>query len=245
MSTRSRFWLLSIAALLGVALTLSLGRWQLSRAAQKEALQAEIDTQKSRPALDGTGLAQAPMPASLVHRPVVLQGHWLPEHTVFLDNRQMNGKPGFFVLTPLRIAAGDRVLLVQRGWVPRNFVDRSALPRIDTPTAQVRIEGRIAPPPSKLYAFDTVETGPIRQNLDLAGFAAQTRLPLLGVSVLQTGPLGDGLARDWPEANLGVAKHYGYAFQWFGLSGLIAVLYVWFQIVRPFLLQRRRKTDGA
>jgi surfeit locus 1 family protein len=35
----------------------------------------------------------------------------------------------------------------------------------------------------------------------------------------------------------GVAKHHGYAFQWFGLSGLIALLYVWFQIVQP----RRQK----
>lgn len=236
--------MLSIAALLGVALTLSLGRWQLSRAAQKEALQAAIEAQKSKPALDGAGLAQAPLPASLVHRPVVLQGHWLPEHTVFLDNRQMGGKPGFFVLTPLRLGGSDRVVVVQRGWVPRNFVDRADLPRIDTAKGEVRVEGRIAPPPSKLYAFDAVEAGPIRQNLDLAGFAAERRLSLFGVSVLQTGSSGDGLQRDWPEANLGVAKHYGYAFQWFGLSGLIAVLYVWFQIVRPSTFQRRRNTDG-
>jgi surfeit locus 1 family protein len=123
-------------------------------------------------------------------------------------------------------------------------VDRSALPKIETPASEVRLEGRIAPPPSKLYAFDAVETGPIRQNLDLAGFSAETRLALLGVSVLQTGPEGDGLLRDWPEADLGVAKHYGYAFQWFALSGLIAVLYVWFQIVRP-LQHQRRKNDGA
>ncbi|HSV50852.1 MAG TPA: SURF1 family protein [Burkholderiaceae bacterium] len=245
MSTRRRFWLLSIAALLGLAVTLSLGRWQLSRAAQKEALQTAIEAQKSKPALDGAGLVSAPLPSSLVHRPAVLQGQWLPEHTVFLDNRQMNGKPGFFVLTPLRLAGSDRVLVVQRGWVPRNFTDRAALPRIETAKGDVRVEGRIAPPPSKLYAFDAVETGPIRQNLDLAGFAAQTHLPLFGVSMLQAGPSGDELQRDWPEANLGVAKHYGYAFQWFGLSGLIAVLYVWFQIVRPYNLQRRRNNHGA
>jgi surfeit locus 1 family protein len=244
-SKRARFWLLTMAAVLGVALTLSLGRWQLSRAAQKEALHAAIEAQKSQPPLQTEALLEAPVPASLVHRPVALQGHWLPERTIFLDNRQMHGKPGFFVLTPLRLSGkDDRVVIVQRGWVPRNFVDRSALPKIETPASAVRIEGRIAPPPSKLYAFDAVETGPIRQNLDLAGFAAETRLPLLGVSVLQTGPEGDGLLRDWPEADLGTAKHYGYAFQWFALSGLIAVLYVWFQIVRP-LQHQRRKTDGA
>ncbi len=65
--------------------------------------------------------------------------------------------------------------------------------------------------------------------------SAETGLPLLDVSLLQTGKTGveaDGLQRDWPEANLGVAKHYGYAFQWWGLAALIATLYVWFQIVR-------------
>jgi surfeit locus 1 family protein len=244
-SKRARFWLLTMAAVLGVALTLSLGRWQLSRAAQKEALHTAIEVQKSQPPLENSALIDTPVLASLVHRPVALQGHWLPERTIFLDNRQMHGKPGFFVLTPLRLSGkDDRVVIVQRGWVPRNFVDRSALPKVETPASEVRLQGRIAPPPSKLYAFDTVETGPIRQNLDLAGFAAETRLALLGVSVLQTGPEGDGLLRDWPEADLGVAKHYGYAFQWFALSGLIAVLYVWFQIVRP-LQHQRRKTDGA
>jgi surfeit locus 1 family protein len=243
-TARARFWLLLIAALLGVALTLSLGRWQLSRATQKEALHAAIEAQKARPPLDTAALATAPVVASLIYRPVALQGQWLTEYTVFLDNRQMDGKPGFFVFTPLRLAGTDRVVLVQRGWVPRNFVDRASLPRVETPQAQVLVEGRIAPPPSKLYAFDTVETGAIRQNLDLAGFAAETRLPLLGVTLLQTGA-GDGLRRDWPEPNLGVAKHYGYAFQWFGLAGLILFLYVWFQMVRPQQRRRRRTTDGT
>ena len=36
----------------------------------------------------------------------------------------------------------------------------------------------------------------------------------------------------------GVDKHYGYAFQWFGLSSLIALLYVWFQLVRRLLRPR-------
>ncbi len=43
----------------------------------------------------------------------------------------------------------------------------------------------------------------------------------------------EGLLREWPQAATGVEKHYGYAFQWFGLALLIALLYVWFQIVRP------------
>ena len=35
-----------------------------------------------------------------------------------------------------------------------------------------------------------------------------------------------------PDADSGADKHYGYAFQWSGLSGLVFILYVWFQFVR-------------
>mgnify|MGYP000679766094 CR=1 FL=1 len=52
------------------------------------------------------------------------------------------------------------------------------------------------------------------------------------------GDARDGLLRDWPVVGAGVEKHYGYAFQWFGLCGLIALLYVWFQIVRRFIRPR-------
>jgi surfeit locus 1 family protein len=56
-----------------------------------------------------------------------VQGRWLPVAPVFLDNRQMDGRPGFFVLSPLQLDRGD-VVLVQRGWVPRDMQDRSRLP---------------------------------------------------------------------------------------------------------------------
>ncbi len=235
-----RFWLLTLAALIGAGVTLSLGFWQLSRASQKEALMAAIRTQASLPALQGADLAGSALPASLVHRQVALRGRWVPSATVFLDNRQMHGTPGFFVVTPLQPEGGGRAVLVQRGWVQRNFLDRTQLPRVPTPEGLVEVRGRIAPPPSKLYDFKAVESGPIRQNLDLAAFSAETRLPLMEVTLLQTGGAGDdGLQRDWPEADLGIAKHYGYAFQWWGLSALIATLYVWFQIVRRIRFERR------
>lgn len=46
----------------------------------------------------------------------------------------------------------------------------------------------------------------------------------------------DGLQRDWPQPAADVHKHYGYAFQWFALSALTLILYVWFQIIRPRLM---------
>jgi len=47
------------------------------------------------------------------------------------------------------------------------------------------------------------------------------------------------LLRDWPPPATGVDKHYGYAFQWFGLCALIALLFIWFQVARPFLRSSR------
>ena len=177
----------------------------------------------------------------------MLQGRWLPEHTVYLDNRQMQGRPGFFVLTPLQLSGGGAgVVLVQRGWVARNFQDRTQLPSVTTPAdAEVRIQGRVALSPSRLYEFQGGDSAQgssrIRQNLDLAAFRTETGLAFAPLTVLQTGPVGDagdGLLRDWPVVGAGVEKHYGYAFQWFGLCGLIALLYVWFQIVRRFIRPR-------
>lgn len=239
MSLRWKFWLVTLVSLLAVVITLALGRWQLSRAGQKIAWQARIDAQAARPALSGQALLSLADPASELQRQVDLRGRWIASGTVFLDNRQMNNKPGLYVVTPLRLEGGNAVLLVQRGWVARNFVDRKSLAKVETPDGVVEIQGRIAAPPSRLYQFGGPESGLIRQNLDLARFAAELALPLLSVSVQQTGAASEGLLREWPPVSVGVETHYGYAFQWFSLSALIAILYVWFQIVRRFFPSRR------
>jgi surfeit locus 1 family protein len=228
-----RFWLLTLAALLVAGLTFSLGCWQLRRADEKKAIQSAIDAASALDALDAQALAAIQNPADVLYRPAQLQGVWLPAHTVYLDNRPMNGRVGFWVLTPLALQGSGRVILVQRGWVPRNFLARERLPAISTPSGLVTVTGRVAPPPSKLYAFKGADGGAIRQNLDIEAFRAETGLPLLALSLLQTGAPSEGLLRDWPAPNFGVDRHYGYAFQWFGLCTLVLVLYAWFQLIAP------------
>ena len=231
--------LIAIAALAGIAVTLNLGWWQWGRAQQRIALHEAIAAKANTPPVTLAELRAAADPGALVHRPVVLRGTWVGEHTVFLDNRQMNAAPGFYVVTPLRIEGSDAVVLVQRGWAQRNFTRREALPPVQTPPGIVEVRGRLAPPPAKLYAFDTEEKGPIRQNLDLARFRAETGLALLPLSVQQAGAPSEGLLRQWPQAASGAEKNYGYAFQWWALAALIAILYVWFQLVLPRRRARR------
>ena len=236
-----RRWGLALGAVLGVALTARLGLWQLDRAAQKQAVHDAIVQRAALPPLALPALARDAAAATLQHhRPVRLQGEWLARHTVYLDNRQMGGRPGFFVLTPLMLAPGDAVL-VQRGWVPRDPADRTRLPPLSTPSGRVEIHGRVGPAPSRLLDFDGAETGPIRQNLDLGAFARETGVALRPLTVLQLddGGPADGLRREWPMPAADIAKNRGYAFQWFALSALIAGLYVWFQLLRPRLAARR------
>jgi surfeit locus 1 family protein len=154
----------------------------------------------------------------------------------------MDGKTGFNVVTPLVLSMTSQVILVQRGWVLRNFNDRTQLPAIVTPTGAVTVRGRIAPPPSKLYEFKGAQTGRIRQNVDTSAFSAEIGMPLLGVSMLQTGVANEGLLRDWAPPNLGVERHYGYAFQWFSMSALVVFLYLWFQVVTPLRARRQNSS---
>jgi surfeit locus 1 family protein len=236
---RLRFAVLTIAALLAAGLTASLGMWQLSRASQKQALQVALSAQSSKALLDASGLLAAAAPLQLVHQRARLTGHWVADKTIFLDNRQMDARVGFYVLTPFVLQNEGGVVVVQRGWAPRNFESRTSLPRVATPAGLVEIEGRIAPPPAKLYELSGASLGAIRQNLDLTQFQRETGLPLLPITLLQTGPASEGLLRDWPAVNVGVDKHYGYAFQWFGLSTLIVGLYLWFQIFRRFIYRSK------
>jgi surfeit locus 1 family protein len=222
-----------------------MGRWQLSRAVQKLDLQAAMDAQGAKTAVDAAALRAVSDWTPLLHHRARLRGRWVPGSTVFLDNRQMNARVGFYVLTPFILEGSAGVLVVQRGWVPRNFEDRARLPVVTTPTGVVEIEGRIAPAPSQLYEPGSPASGTIRQNLDLAQFRAETVLPLAPMTLQQTGAPSEGLLRDWPTVNLGVDKHYGYAFQWFGLAALIAGLYVWFQMLRPFFQRRHKPTTHA
>lgn len=246
---------------MAVAATASLGVWQLRRASAKEDMATQIEERNKLPAI--TDMAQAAPKnrandgsdktnvQSLIHRRVQLRGTWLAAHTVFLDNRYMAGRPGFFVVTPLQLESEPHVLWVQRGWVPRNPQDRSRLPDVPTATGFISVQGRVVEAVSQVYALGEPASAPasaplqtrvsrIWQNLPTLDLGQQSQW--LPVAVLQTASpdgadVADGLLRDWPVVDSGVAKHYGYAFQWFALCALIMVLYVWFQFLAP-----RRRT---
>jgi surfeit locus 1 family protein len=259
-------WLLGGIAALAMAATAALGVWQLQRATFKESLTTQIESRAKLAALEDVPAGDK---QALLHRRVRLRGLWLHQHTVFLDNRYMGGRPGFIVATPLQLVASKQVVWVQRGWVARDPQDRTRLPSLQATADAASVRGRVVAEVSRVYALGaateasaagfasraasspasatqgpaspasapgTARVSRIWQNLPAVDFGPSTQL--LPVAVLQTelaqgedGP--DGLQRDWTPLDSGVAKHYGYAVQWFALCGLIMVLYAWFQFIAP------------
>jgi surfeit locus 1 family protein len=244
LSRPARARLVLAATIAGVAITANLGAWQLRRAAQKVALQEAIESRAATAPLTGADIAMTAGLAEAQHfRPVRLRGNWVGERSVYLENRQMAGRVGFELLTPLRLEGSAGAVLVQRGWLPRDLRDRTLLPPVRTPAGSVEVVGHIAPAPARLYELGASGVGLIRQNLDLDSFGLETGLRFASVTVRQAdspGTAGDGLRRDWPRPAVDVQKHYGYAFQWFALGALMAGLYVWFQLVRPRLRRDAR-----
>lgn len=244
---KRRGWVVWLAAIATVALTARLGLWQLDRAAQKIAVM-EARLQQAR----ASALSSAEIPATVVqaraaeHRRVALAGRWLAERTVYLDNRTMSARSGFFVITPLALDDG-RMVLVQRGWWPRDAAERTRIAAPAPPGGEVRVQGRVALVPARVFELAAEVPGPIRQNLDPGAFAGETRLPLLPWVLVQLedagAPIGDGLVRRWAEPAADVNMHRGYAFQWFSFAGLVIALVVWFKIVRPW--RRRRSASNS
>lgn len=223
-----------VALLTAVGLA-ALGLWQLGRATEKEATQAAIAAHAALPELTHRDLGAESVSPSMIHRRVRLRGRWLPEATVYLDNRPMAGRVGFIVVTPLQLEGQPHAILIQRGWVPRDAQDRTRLATVSTPVDTVEIEGRLVAHPNAVFDLGSSSgsSGLIRQNIELDAYAAEIGASLVPLTVLQQGAAQDGLLRDWAAPTVNVQKHYGYAFQWFAMSALVVGLYVWFQLFRP------------
>jgi surfeit locus 1 family protein len=165
---------------------------------------------------------------SLLLKRVTARGRFVDEHTVLLDNKLRRGRPGFEVITPLRLNGVH--VLVNRGWVEAGRT-RAALPQVPAPPGVVRIEGiALERLPQALAAGEA--QGKVRQNLDLESFAEETGLHLQPIVIEQHSPADDGLLREWPRPDAGVEKHQSYALQWYSLAVLAVVLLVVLSIRR-------------
>ena len=179
------------------------------------------------------------------HHRMIAKGTYWAEKSIWLENRphpqgrdpQTGVSTGFYVMTPLVLENSQIILWVNRGWAPRDGLNREKLPEISTPSGVVQIEGLVFEHPARVMSMGmsgvSAETQKIQQNLDI-----QKQSHMLGMKNLpfilreSASSVRDGLQRNWPLMQTGVEKHQGYAFQWFSLAVLTIIFWLLTGILR-------------
>lgn len=215
--------------LLAIALTLlfaALGRWQLQRASDKEAMLAASKFQVAE-------RRREPLPTALAKATgyswIGARGRFEPTPVLLLDNQRRGAKVGVLVLGIFLPEDSSGALLVNLGWLPLP-ADRT-LPTPRLPADPVWLEGLLAPPPAAGIAmgpaYQPVEPDRwLLTRVDVGALAVALKRPL-AARVLRLDPsLPLGYPRDLDVlANtLPPERHRGYALQWFGLA-LATVLF--------------------
>lgn len=228
----------TLVALVVLAMLLSLGRWQLERAAEKERAIAQHAERQAQAHQSLTAAIGAALPG---FTQVWLQGRFDEYHQFLLDNRTHLGRAGYHVITPF-LTDAEGVVLVNRGWVPAS-ADRSELPDIRIVSAgSIVITGMLVPPRESQFVLG--ETGyasdvwpKVVQRVELGPIGTALRRDVVGY-VLRLDPNAEnGYLRDWrPHLGISPDRHRGYATQWFALAATLAVIYI-------VLTVRRRATS--
>jgi len=231
-------WSIALAVALGFC---ALGRWQLLRMHEKQALLAQAAHIRDRPQTLAAALADArPTQLAWVHG----AGRFLPGQ-ILLDNQLREGRSGVKVYQPFLADGAPAPLLVELGWLPLP-ADR-ALPRPAPLQGRYTLVGLLGPAPShgltlgpalvaapapQLWLAMRIEPAAIGQALGRRDILSQVlRLdPAL--------PLGYPRDLDLLPNTLPPERHLGYAVQWFGLA--LAVL-----VTAGLLSWRARKGRGG
>ena len=198
------------------------GNWQARRADEKRALGEAFDQALRSPPIMLTADAGV---ASLLHKHVAARGRFVGGHTVFLDNKLRGGRPGYEVVTPLHLAGSDLHVLVDRGWIAAP-ASRATLPDVRTPAGELEVGGIALDRLPHALEAGAASPGSVRQNLDIAAFAAETKLRLAPLVIEQHSETPDGLSRDWPRPDFGIEKHESYSLQWYSFAALAIILLI-------------------
>jgi surfeit locus 1 family protein len=213
----------TLAALAAIAATVALGNWQRGRAEEKRAVQVEM---QARLALPPQNISAAEADAEwLKFRRVVVRGTFEPARQIFLDNKSLQNRVGVHVLTPFRVQETGRLLLVNRGWLPRPR-EYPRMPEVAAPQTLAEITG-VAVPPIRRFVELRTETaqGALWQNLTIERAAEHLAEPVFPLVLLSDAP-APGLSAVTERPDAGIEKHQGYAFQWYALATLAAALWV-------------------
>ncbi len=233
MSTGRRFHqglVASSATVLGIAITVAAGAWQMTRAEEKQRRQEQLEALRREAPV--TVPASTVAEGDLMYRRVRVVGAFAPEHTVYLDNRIRRGVPGFEIVTPFRIGDSGRFVAVNRGWIP-GTPRRDTLPAVTTAVGQVTLEGTVVPA-QRVYQFEHAgPEGNVWLSFSVDRMRQESGLDLQPFLIQQETALDDGLERAWERPDAGRDKHLAYAFQWFAMAFAILVIYIVLGFRRP------------
>jgi surfeit locus 1 family protein len=215
--------LLTLAAVIAFV---SLGRWQWERGNAREAQWDKFDHAAEEP----LPLGSRSLTDVQRFQRVKLIGRYDSERQFLLDNRTHDGQAGYEVLTPF-VLSDDRVLLVDRGWVPFTGF-RERLPDVAFESGRLEVVGRVDELPSAGLASGRAAPGandrwpkltayPSIEELSTAlGQRLEPRIVLLDASAPH------GYVRDWHPAGLSPTRHWSYAFQWWSFAAAVMVIWV-------------------
>jgi surfeit locus 1 family protein len=240
-----------VAVVILVVVMLLLGFWQLQRLADKRDDKALIEARQAASAAEVTVVVpadddvDAPGVDAVLYRRVTATGAYEDDDTVVVENRTLNGAPGGWVLTPLRLDGGSAVL-VNRGFV--GFDREGAIVAPPAPTGEVTVEGLVFPSQTRgrFGPTDPAE-GDLRvlARVDLDRVRDQVGYDVLPayIQLVESDPPEVAASADIPAlVPLGAPEpdegpHLAYAVQWFIFTTIAAGGYV--------LLLRRVARDQA
>ena len=240
-------WKVLLFCALLLPLLISLGFWQLQRAAEKQQIVDRYDANRSASPAAITDLDSV---EDLQYRPAWISGELDGDKIIFLDNRVKHGKPGYEVLQLLRIEGDSRAVLVNRGWLPAPL-DRQQLPDVQTPAGKVQLRGSLYRSLEEGFQLDDgvrgIERWPAR-----IGWISVVRAEQLFQSDLY--PYRLRLDRDsrgaletgWMLVNVQPEKHTAYAVQWFSMALVLLVLTLFASSnLGPLIKNRKAKRDQS
>ena len=217
--------LLALVVFLGLV---SLGRWQLHRAAEKRVLyESFAHGGGAAQPIDG---ARAAVPR---YQEVEAHGRYDDSRQILIDSMvDPAGRVGYYVVTPFILDAGGLVL-VNRGFVPQGR-SRKILPAIPVDAGERKIVGRVDHMPvaglqlgertALKPPFPVVASFP--SHAEIAALLNESHFSPAGELVLLDKDQPDGYERFWSPPGFPPERHIGYAVQWFGLAAALLVIYV-------------------
>lgn len=232
---RTPKWIIRHVLVVALVVTMvSLGFWQLRRLDEKQDHKSLVEARQEAPAVDVSELLPGDDVDAVLYRSVDARGTYDAADTVVVENRTLNGAPGGWVLTPLRLDDGATVV-VNRGFI--GFDRSGAIVPPTPPDGTVTVEGLLFPTQRRgsFGPTDRCEQGgAVLARVDLACYAAQLERELLPayIQLVTSDPPEPATAEEAPAlVALGPPEptegpHLAYAVQWFIFSTIAAGGYV-------------------